>query len=472
MHIVIQRQVCYSGSVKIQRTEEEMEKKLIIDFRVTKEQRRQFLKAYFDVPADVEKLTIAYSYEGDDADSIPSDDKNVIDLALLDQDGNDVGASGSSQREITLSECYSSPGYKKLPITEGRWCILCGAYMVRGDYLDIKYTITFQLKEYRYLKGDLHMHSVHSDGAKTIQMLGEMALKRGLDFIISTDHNNFAHNHHLPEIPGLNIIPGVELTHYNGHVNIWGKETPYEGSFAVNSFEDFKTLINQAKANGAVISLNHPFCSICPWLWDFDFYRDTVEAWNGPMRADNMKTIEWWHKELMEGKKIPIVGGSDYHYDFFRIISIFARPTTHVYAKANTKEDILDAIKRGRCVITDSPTSSMIYLSYGDAVAGDTVKLDKNTKALVKVDKLKKGHTLIVNDQNGQKFVYKAKRTAPFEKEFEITENGFIQAEIRRKPRGLSVMADFAIRFLKDKKNIFAKRPLSVYAITNPIYFG
>lgn len=448
-----------------------MEKQLIINYHITKEQQRQYLKVYFDVPKNVETLTIAYSYEGDNADSIPSSEKNVIDLALLDHNGNDVGATGSSARKITLSESYSSPGYKKLPIEEGRWCILCGAYMIRKDYLDVTYTITFKFKEYRYLKGDPHLHSVHSDGAKTILEIGEMARDKGLDFIISTDHNNFAHNDHMPEIAGLNIIPGVELTHYNGHVNIWGKATPYKGSFAVNSFEEFKVLINEAHQSGAVISQNHPFCSICPWLWDFDFYKDTVEVWNGPMRNDNMKSIEWWHKELLAGKKIPIVGGSDYHYDYFKLFNFFARPTNRVYAKANTKDDILDAMKKGRCVITDSPTSSMIYLTSGENVVGDTVKLDKDTKVLVKVDTLKKGHTLVINNQNGELFTYKAKKTAPFEKEFEIKEKGFFQAEIKCKPLGASRLAEFAIRFLKDRKNLFRKLPKYIYAITNPIYF-
>jgi hypothetical protein len=448
-----------------------MEKQLIINYHIKKEQQRQYLKVYFDVPKNVETLEIAYSYEGDNADSLPSDEKNVIDLALLDWQGNDVGATGSSARKITLSESYSSPGYKKLPIKEGKWCILCGAYMIRKDHLDVEYTITFKFCEYRYLKGDPHLHSVHSDGLKTITEVGEMARERGLDFIISTDHNNFAHNESLPDVPNLNIIPGVELTHYNGHVNLWGKVTPYNGSFAVNTYEDFKQLINEAHENGAVISLNHPFCSICPWLWDFDFYRDTVEVWNGPMRSDNMKGINWWHEELLKGKKIAIVGGSDYHKDFFNLFNFFARPTTRIYTNANSKDSILDAIKSGRCVITDSPDSSMIYLTSGENVVGDTVNLDENTKVMVKVDTLKKGHTLVINSQNGKIFTYKAKKSGPFEKEFDITEKGFFQAEIMCRPQGASVLAEIAIRFLKDRKHMFKKIPDFIYAITNPIYF-
>ncbi|NLL56010.1 MAG: CehA/McbA family metallohydrolase [Clostridiales bacterium] len=448
-----------------------MEKKVVISFNISKEQHRQYFKVPFDVPKDVEALEIAYSYSGDQADSIPSEKKNVIDLALLDQNGNDVGASGSSVRQITLSESYSSPGYKKLPITEGKWHILCGVYMIKDQSLTVTYTITFKFKKYRYLKGDTHLHSIYSDGVKTMQELGVMARKQGLDFMIMTDHNSAIHNEHLPDIPHLNIIPGVELTHYYGHVNLWGKKLPYKGSFAVNSFDDFKSLIEEARQSGAIVSLNHPYCSLCPWRWDLDFYRDAIEVWNGPMRLDNMKTIEWWRSELLSGKKTTIIGGSDYHFTFFKIFNFFARPTTRVYAKANTKEDILDAIKKGRCVITDSAKSSMIYLSSGHNVVGDTVKLTENTKAHVKVDKLKKGHTLIVNNQHGQVFKYKAKKTAPFEKEFDITEKGFIQAEIWRKPNLASRLAEFGVRYVTKQKGLFKKIPKLIFAITNPIYF-
>lgn len=448
-----------------------MNKQLKIDFLIKKEQQKQFLKVYFDVPDNVEAMTISYTYDGDDASSVPGESKNVIDLALLDTDGNDVGATGSSSRKITLSESYSSPGYKKLSIKQGNWCIICGAYMVRGEELTVKYIIDFKLKEYRYLKGDTHTHSVHSDGVKTITELGYLAIKEGLDFIISTDHNNFAHNKNLPDMPNLTIIPGVELTHYNGHVNIWGKETPYSGSFAVNSFEDFKSLIEQARKNGAIISLNHPFCSICPWKWDLDFYFDTLEVWNGPMRSDNLKTIEWWHKELLNGRKLPIVGGSDYHHNYLKFIAMFARPTMRVYSQSNTAKDILDAIKKGRSVITANAKSSMIYMTSGDSVVGDTVKIAQDTKVFITVDKLKRGHTLYVNNQNGVLYSYKAKKTSLFKVEFDIKEKGFIQAEIKCKAKGVAKMSDKVIKYLKNKKDVFKKTPPFIYAITNPIYF-
>lgn len=439
--------------------------------KIRKEQEKQYLKVYFDVPENVEIMKISYSYPGDGGNSIPTKVKNAIDLALSDNEGNMVGATGTSTLSIVISESYSSPGYKKTPIKKGKWCIICGAYKVSTDF-EVKYVVEFVYKKYRYLKGDLHMHSVNSDGKFTVRELGLMAKKKNLDFIITSDHNNFAHNKHLPEISNLNIIPGVELTHYNGHLNIWGLETPYKGSFAVNEIEGIKEIIGQARNNNAVISINHPYCSICPWTWDFDsFDYDTLEIWNGPMRQDNMKTVEWWRKEIAKGRKIPIVGGSDYHYSFFGIFNFFAHPTTRVYAKANTKEDILSAIKSGRSVVTKDYNSSMIYLTCGENVAGDTVNLKEDTKVSVYVDKLLKGHTLAIYSKEGIIHTYRSKKTAPYRTEITINEKGFIRAEILYNPKGFAKIIDLIMTYLTNRKKLFTKIPTFVYAITNPIYF-
>jgi hypothetical protein len=449
-----------------------MYNQLIINYHIKKEQEKQYLKIYFDVPSDVEAMTISYSYEGDKQSIFPINEKNVIDLALLDNYGDEIGASGAAVNKITISESYSSPGYKKTTINEGKWCIICGAYIIKKDDLIVNYTIDFNFKSFRYLKGDLHLHSVNSDGKLTIFELGKMARKKGLDFIMITDHNNFAHNKHLPEVPDLSIIPGVEFTHYKGHMNFIGVETPYSGSYAVNDFNEFKALNKEAHDNNAIISINHPFCSFCPWLFGYDdFFFDAVEIWNGLMRQDNLKAVDWWQKELCKGKKITIIGGSDYHFTYFHFINIFSKPTTRIYCQSNTKKDILNAIKSGRCVITNNAKSSMIYMTSDNNVLGDTVKLKDNTTVNIKVDKLKRKHTLFVYDKSGVIFSYKAKKTAPYEIKLPVINKGFIRAEIRCKAKGIEKILDKIITITKHKEDKKKKVPLFIYTITNPIYY-
>ena len=48
-----------------------------------------------------------------------------------------------------------------------------------------------------WLAGDLHAHTVHSDGAMTVPELAAHAVARGLDFVAVTDHNTVSHHREL-----------------------------------------------------------------------------------------------------------------------------------------------------------------------------------------------------------------------------------------------------------------------------------
>ncbi len=50
----------------------------------------------------------------------------------------------------------------------------------------------------RWLAGDLHAHTVHSDGVLTVPELARFAVERGLDFLAVTDHNTISHHAELP----------------------------------------------------------------------------------------------------------------------------------------------------------------------------------------------------------------------------------------------------------------------------------
>ena len=55
---------------------------------------------------------------------------------------------------------------------------------------------------HRWLAGDLHTHTVHSDGALTVAELAALAAGRGLDFIAVTDHNTVSHHAELAAAAG------------------------------------------------------------------------------------------------------------------------------------------------------------------------------------------------------------------------------------------------------------------------------
>lgn len=322
----------------------------------------------------------------------------------------------------------------------------------------------------KWFKGDTHLHTINSDGALTKGQLVERCKLHGLDFMIITDHNyNSVEKSYYDG--DILVIQGEEITVDNGHVNIWGAKIPEEKPYKLETEEDFERIIDKCRRAGATISLNHPFCSMCGFRINIDnLYCDCVEVWNTVQHADNMTNRDWWVKQLLSGRKIGAVGGSDYHRNYAGL-DILAHPTTYVLAEENTPEAILKAMREGRCVITNSPKSAFIELTCGDAAVGDTVKLESDTKISVKVTNLMPMHTVSV--YNNEKLIYALKTDKKqnlISFECPVDEKGFVRVEITyRLPRIIN-----PLYLLAEKKIIGSKSstiPPFIKAFTNPIWF-
>ncbi len=445
----------------------------IIEYDIKKEDEKKYIFLPLEIPDNTESITIKVGYSGDEASSTVTDkEKNVIDFALADENGDDIGASGSNTRTIAVSKNYASDGYKRRE-PKGTWQIIVGCYQVKQAGSKVRYEVEFAPKKFRYLKGDLHMHTTNSDGKYTYEQLTEKARRKGLDFIIITDHNNSTEDLPIPRMKGLTIIEGLELTNYDGHINLLGVKKPYEGSYAVGSLPELNEKLKQSKANGAMRILNHPFCSMCPINWDLDdIDYDGIEIWNAPANIKEMKAVDWWQKKLEAGFRIPVVGGSDYHRDYY-ITDLLASPTTRVWCDSNDKQTILEAIKKGHCVITRNPKSTMLDIRCGEIAVGDTVKLTENEKKTVTITAIgmKKGHKLQVFNQTGLIFEYIGKSAKPYSYTTEAAGNGFIRAQVVFRKKFFSkILHKAVVRSLSKEE---AKKPLPelLYAITNPIYF-
>lgn len=281
-----------------------------------------------------------------------------------------------------------------------------------------------------WYKGDTHLHTTNSDGKMTPEKLISECKKLGLDYMIITDHNyNTVKQSYFNG--DMLVIQGQELTNEPGHVNVWGAKVPHDPPHKLDTTEDYLKLIEESRKAGATISLNHPFCSNCPFRLDKDDFKfDTVEVWNAVQHSDNVKNLKWWSEQLLKGNKIMAVGGSDHHQNYGPV-SFLATPTTYVLAEEKTAPAILKAIREGRSVITNSPKSSMIYLTVGKAQLGDTARLSENNIADITVTKLKKGHSVVI--YNNDKIIFRRKAERNYDKwnaQAEIKEPGFIRAEI------------------------------------------
>jgi len=414
----------------------------VIAHLVRKEDEGKYLTLPFDVPEGLDSITVSYRYPG------KGHLRNLIDIGLEDAQGRFLGWSGSARESVTVGEYDATPGYLMGPVLSGRWMILIGAYHVEAEGVKVTYEIQFHPKQAKWLFGDFHMHSDASDGQHDIATLAKMAKTRGLDFIAVTNHNNYAENLRLPHYPGLTLVPGVEWTHYKGHMNFFGIERPFRDSFVANSREEMRRIIREAREDGAVISVNHPKCNFCPYLWGDEDCFDMVEVWNGPMRPVNLRGIEWWTQMLRSGRRIAAVGGSDFHHDHRPVH--MAHPVTAVYSASRSAADIVDAALHGHSYMMNGRDGVRLSLSCAGKSFGDIVEANEEHAVWFAAENAPKGTVLRLIGAQGE------------------------LARIRRKGgriEGKAIVKDTPFVYLIASVRLpgFGDYPLSV---SNPVYFA
>jgi hypothetical protein len=357
----------------------------------------------FDVPPHAIRIRISYQYDR-------AEGTNTIDIGLFDarSTGSDTdprgfrGWSGGRRSEFFVSHDAATPGYMPGKIPAGKWRIILGLYRVAPPGVDVSFKINIETEEnrspsltiaerktnssstgesvapiaerstpravsleqkvavhgVRWWSGDLHMHTVHSDGNWTIAELISSARITGLDFIVITDHNTASHHAEIDRLRNGSgqplVLRGEEITTYGGHTNAWGLPSGTWIDFRTHPGDTARisNIAAQAHRVGALISINHPFvsCGGCAWSYDpaaRDF--DAIEVWNGPWDFTDEPALKMWDKILQSGRRITAIASSDSH----RPDTPIGKPTTHVAAKVLSQEALLRAIRQGHAYLTD-----------------------------------------------------------------------------------------------------------------------
>lgn len=334
-----------------------------IERRIRKQEERIYdVEVPFAMPDQVEELRVAISVQA------LGEGQTTIDLGLKSP-SRVRGWSGGARKAFFVGEEKATPGYMPGELLPGQWAVLLGAYRVPDAGCRVTIDLEFRLAASRWLKGDLHTHSVHSDGAYTLEETGSIVESLGLDFIATTDHNTVSQNFLHPQRMAPVFIPGMEWTTRQGHANFLGVRDPLP-DFRARHESDMAHHLRTASENGATVILNHTHCDHCPWKWTFDVPYDAVEVWNGPWTERNERALQWWQEQLAMGRRIAAVGGSDTHRPHPYVKH--AMPTTWVYAAKRTVRGILQAIEQGRVFISFAPDGPVIEHHIGDAMIGDT----------------------------------------------------------------------------------------------------
>jgi hypothetical protein len=346
----------------------------------------------FDVPAGTRRITVQFDYNGHE------DEHTRIDLGLLGPDGfhgkdGFRGWSGGSKLLFTVSASDATPSYLPGPIDPGRWTLLLGISNIR-KHSRTHYTAKLWFgrpndpawlpavlnpplqREAGWYRGDLHMHTAHSDGSCNSQSGREVpcplfltvqdAVTRGLDFIAITDHNTVSQVNAMRELQPyfdrLLLIPGRELTTFQGHANLFGTTEPVD--FRIDGKQDWHALLRQVAPLHGLISINHPIrpddesCMGCGWVpkGSVDLHKvQAIEAVNGIDAVLPDSGIPFWQSLLDRGYRLTAVGGSDNH-DARRALalpdaSVVGTPTTVVHASELSMQSILAAIRAGHVFI-------------------------------------------------------------------------------------------------------------------------
>lgn len=353
----------------------------------------------FDLPDGVDQFLIDTTYN----DRIGSDPfvrgGNTLDIGLFDQRGTESrspgfrGWSGSVRTRIVIGTEWAVPPYRAGKPESGTWHVLLGPYKIGptglrweanvwlnpgiatpepASHPDISSIYRPELPdaaEPNWFRGDLHMHTIYSDGSGTPTDVAIAAVEHGLDFFGITDHNRAQSPVGLvPQGEGWPVlVPGVEVTTYAGHFNVWGTDTWYD--FRKPTAEGLQRAVDEALADGGTVSLNHPRPFGPEWEYPEVTGFHAIEAWNGWWAVFNAASLAWWHRQLGSERALPMIAGSDMHQhrsygaperplDPPRI----GYPTTWVNVEgALTAESILDAVRAGRTFVSESPSGSQLF---------------------------------------------------------------------------------------------------------------
>jgi predicted metal-dependent phosphoesterase TrpH len=350
----------------------------------------------FAVPPGTEGLRLHFSY--DRGGDFPH---SLVTLSLFDPAGfRGAGHRFAPRQAFDLSAGDATPGLLPGPLPAGEWTVEVDIHCVVAPG---RYSLAVEAVpeapprprarpgppppgrgERRWLRGELHLHSTHSDGRWSVEEMAEAARGRDIDFMFLTDHNTVSGVEALREAAGdaIAVLPGQELTTFRGHALALGPErwldwrTGREG-------RGMNDVAREVRAAGGILVVAHPdappdeVCTGCRWTHD-DFDPALAHAvevwgglWDGPEER-NPGCLELWRRWLNAGHRLTATGATDAHRHEDWVGPV---PLTYVHAEGASLPDVLEALRQGRTYVSSGPRLE-IRAAGGDgrsAAVGGTI---------------------------------------------------------------------------------------------------
>ena len=337
----------------------------------------------FEVPAGTAALRAHLEYERSGA---------VLDLGCLGPAGF-RGWSGGARRSFVITGAVATPGYLPGEPEPGTWQLMIGLH--RMPVAGVDYRVTVELSGSpgelraddppeqlppladrparrllpaapgrRWLAGDLHTHTVHSDGVMTVPELARFAAGRGLDFVAVTDHNTISHHAELPDAAAthrITLLPGQEVTAPGGHAGALG------GVGWIDFREPADAWLEACEQAGGLLSVNHPYGGPVSWVAPMKRRPPLLEVWHWSWLDTRWTTpLSWW--QAWDPMAIP-VGGSDWHRPGSDAPP--GSPTTWVEAEDTDSAAVLAALAAGRTAVSAGRDGPVLLRVGDELIASD-----------------------------------------------------------------------------------------------------
>ncbi|MEG2087634.1 MAG: CehA/McbA family metallohydrolase [Angelakisella sp.] len=359
--------------------------------------------------------------------------------------------------------------------------------------------------------GDMHLHSLYSDGKTSVEDLVSQMDGAGYDFLALSDHNNWYHQQN-PALTAQNSLPAMEWTSKTGHINVFfpdkeslekvgdftykGKKVSLGTGKPMQDTSDFwgkemqinlrkierlqpengtlhKEFMQYIESIGGVASINHPFSGIndsepldklqLPWV----FKRE-------PAVVDGMPNLAVW--EQLETKYVEIWNGTakglassgscnnkyakNLWYGLLqRGHKVYALAGTdghgdltgtaaaHLFTTGNTAADTFAALKAGNLSVS-AAKGPYIQLACGETPMGGTAQYAPEQNLKVRIGNAPDQLTVRILTDQGTAYYNQV-----------TTTNGMFEIDFPTEPRKYYLVE------LKDAQD------QEFLAFSNPIFF-
>ncbi len=223
-----------------------------------------------------------------------------------------------------------------------------------------------QTPELKWYKGNLHTHTINSDGDSTPDAVARWYKEHRYQFLVLTDHNYLTDpgplNSFFAADERFQLFAGEEVSsHYDGksvHVNAFQIRKTIPPVFGHSVLETIQGNVDAIRKAGGLPSLNHPNYK---WSVTPDELRQVndmklFEVWNGSPTVHNfggggsLSLEEMWDVVLSAGREIYGIAVDDAHIfkEFGPSLANPGRGWVSVQAAELTEDAVIQALVRGQ----------------------------------------------------------------------------------------------------------------------------